>query len=107
MDLSALWAAYFTSLDIDNSLSELHVELWPWLQMCFFKPPTKKFFFFKCLNLSTGLLQRRLPLNIAVRWWYRLPINNLKHITTVSFVSAFIFVLSRKPEKASKHVGIG
>ena len=38
----APWAPYFTSLDIENSLSDPHAELWPQLQKLFAKPPLKK-----------------------------------------------------------------
>ena len=56
--------------------------------------------------LSTGLPRRRSPPEIAARWRYRLPIEN-QHITTVIFVSAFIFIFGRKPKNASGHIQMG
>ena len=56
----------------------------------------------KFVILSSGLSWRWLPPKIDARWRYRLLINHLTVITTVSFVSAFSLVLLRKPENASK-----
>ena len=67
VDLRAPWAPYFSSLYIENSLSEPLAEFRPWLQKWFSKHPSKMFFFFKFLNLSTGLWQCRLPPKIAAR----------------------------------------
>ena len=69
----ALWAPYFMTVNIENSLNDPRAELRPRLRTWFAKHPSKKFFFSsKFLNLTTGLPRRRLPLKIAARWRYSL-----------------------------------
>ena len=63
-----------------------------------------KVYFSKFLILSTGLPQRRSPGEIDARRGSRLPIQNRTHILTVSFLSALIFGLIRKPRNIYKHV---
>ena len=59
VELRTPWAPYVISLDIENSLCEQCVDLWPRLGKGFSKQPSIKFFFFsKFLNLSTGLPRR-------------------------------------------------
>ena len=73
----------FLSLDIENSINELF----------------QHFFSSRFLNLSAGLLRRKLVQKFAARWRYRFPIKNL-----VFFCVSFKFFLSRKPENAFKCV---
>ena len=49
---------------------------------------------------STGLGWQRLPPEIAARWRCIPLIKKWQHITTVSFVSAFIIVFTGKPKNA-------
>ena len=59
-----------------------------------------KLFFFKFLILSTGVPRRRSPPEIAARWRYRLPSNNLTAHYNSQFCVSFHIVLTRKPRNA-------
>ena len=71
--------------DINKSLREPGAKVWP-----------------RRSKLSKK--RQRLSMEIAARWRYRLPIKNLTPHTAVSFVSALIFVLIRKPTDVYKDV---
>ena len=84
MELRALWAPYFTLLDIQNALSEPRVKLQPRL-----------FFFLlslKFLNLSKGLPQGRSLPKIAARGPYRLPIKSLTANYNIKFCVSLNFL---------------
>ena len=107
MDLRAPRAPQFMSPDIGNSLSEPRAERRPLSRNMFTRRPTKKYFFpnsWSCLqDYCVAGRRRKPPLDGATDFLSTI----WQHITTVSFVSAFIFVLPRKPEKASKRLWIG
>ena len=97
MDRNAPDAPQFTSLDIEKSVSEPRAELRPLPRNMFTRRPTKIVFLqnsWSCLQDYRGAGRRRKSqLDGATDFLSTIS----QHITTASFVSAFIFVLTEKP----------
>ena len=97
VDQNAPDALQFWSLDIEKSVSEPHAELWPLPRNILPRCPTKIVIHlnsWSCLQDYRGAGRRwKLLLDGATDFLSK----SWQHITTVSFLSAFIFVLPRKP----------
>ena len=93
MDRRTPWALYVLSLDIENSLSEQCVELWPRLGKWFSKQPSTKVFL---LAKIPELVYRIATALIAARWPYRLPVKNLTVHYNSQFCVSFHFCFAQE-----------